>query len=191
VTVGIRLAGENIGRQLSQRAKQWSDRIIRATRDAARETAAFIKEEGDRDISEAGNFGPRWNEAFRATVQESDQGRVININVTFAIPYWTVHEYGAVIKGRPLLWIPFSDAADAQGVNARDYPGRLFRVPRDPDEMQRKDGGAPLLFSYDGEPKYSGHESVTIPRRFHIRDVIRSSAIVFRGLYRHNMAKAR
>jgi len=34
-------------------------------------------------------------------------------------------QFGKVIHGKPLLFIPFSFAKDAQGVNARDY-GPLF-----------------------------------------------------------------
>jgi hypothetical protein len=68
-----------------------------------------------------------------------------------------VFQEGRVIHGKPLLWIPLS-FSDAVGIRARDY-GPLFRVDRS--------GKSPLLLSpKDGEPKYSGHEQITIPKKF-------------------------
>jgi hypothetical protein len=58
-----------------------------------------------------------------------------------------------------------SFARDAQGVRARDYPQPLFRVNRK--------GKAPLLLTKGGEPKYFGKPRVRIPRKFHIRDIVR------------------
>jgi hypothetical protein len=100
------------------------------------------------------------------------------------VPYWRVFQNGAIIQGKPLLWIPLSFATEAQGVSAKDYPGRLFRV-------DRKSGGAPLLMSADDkQPKYSGHESVRIPKKFHLVEIVTAEAKTFGALYRVEMTKS-
>lgn len=102
------------------------------------------------------------------------------------VPYWTVFQFGKVIQGRPLLWIPLSFATDAQGVMARDYPGPLFRVDRA--------GKAPLLMTNVGkraEAKYFGKESVRIPKKFHLIEICtrigRGLAEMYRGQFRRIM----
>jgi hypothetical protein len=89
-----------------------------------------------------------------------------------------VFELGAKIFGRPLLWIPLSFARDAQGLRARDFPEPLFRVNRL--------GKAPLLMSKTG-PKYFGKESVTIPRKWQLRAVIRGVSRRMNRYYKEAM----
>jgi Bacteriophage HK97-gp10, putative tail-component len=150
-----------------------SQRLERAGRDAIRGAAQDVADEilrfGRADIRSAGNFGTRWTEGLEAGVTVTEGGGSVRINVTHAVPYWRVFEYGATIHGRPLLWIPLSFANIPPGINARDF-GPLFRV-------DRKAGGAPLLLSIaDKQPKYFGKESVTVPRKFHLRDIARRAA---------------
>src|SRR5690606_16192623 len=114
-------------------------------------------------------------------------GMRIHVMVRHAVPYWRVFEFGATIHGKPLLWIPLSFATDAQGKNARDYPGRLFRVDRA--------GKAPLLMTrrrgQEAEAKYFGKESVTIPRKFRLREIIRGVAKMTPTIYRRAFRRAR
>lgn len=145
-----------------------SARLARAGRDAIRGAAQDAADEilrtGRIDIRNAGNFGSRWMESLEAGVTVGEGGGNVRLNVTMGIPYWRVFEYGATIHGKPLLWIPLSFADVPPGTNARDF-GPLFRV-------DRKNGGAPLLLSFaDRQPKYFGKESVTIPQKFHLRDI--------------------
>lgn len=151
--------------------KRSSDRLEKAGRDAIRAAAKTVADEiftaGANDIKSAGKFGYRWIEGLHVDVSEG--GGSVRIAVTHTVPYWRVFEYGAVIHGKPLLWIPLSFADVPKGVWARDY-GPLFRV-------DRKSGAAPLLFSVnDRQPKYFGKESVTIPQKFHLRDIARNAA---------------
>jgi hypothetical protein len=162
----------------------WGPRFVRrgveardALRESAKDAAEEIERRGRLDISRAGNFGARWTEGFHADVTEG--GGHIRINVKEDVPYWTVFEYGAVIQGRPLLWIPLDmdhgGSADAQGVSARDYPQPLFRVDRQSD-------GLPLLLSWEPGVKdsakvvYFGKEEVVEPKKFHIREIVREVA---------------
>jgi hypothetical protein len=142
----------------------------KAVNGAMKDAAAEIKRRGDADIMKAGNFSDRWTSAFQVTpMQVSDLQAGITVGFSDAIPYALIHEFGGVIRGRPLLWIPLS-FGDAPGtgigsgkVSARDYPGKLFRVERK--------GRNPLLFSDTGA-QYVGVEQVTLRPRFHLRGII-------------------
>ncbi len=150
-------------------------RIEKAIEEATKTLAENILQEGRSDISGAGNFGARWTQGFTYT----SEGSLAQRTLTFrhAVSYWRVFQYGATIHGKPLLWIPLSDAG-LKGVSARDFPGRLFRV-------ERRSGGPPLLLSAaDGQVKYTGHESVRIPKKFHLVEIIRAEVKTFGALYR-------
>jgi len=154
--------GDQLGRKLKNRVGRFSERQIKAAQQAARDAANELLTRGRADIARAGNFrSDRWQQGLQA--RTSFQSRSdITIRLTHSVPYWVVFEEGRVIRGKPLLWIPLEFAADAKGVMARDYPSPLFRVDRQ--------GKAPLLFSDDG-PKYFGKEQVTIPKKFHLRQI--------------------
>jgi len=156
-------------------------RFQRAMGATAKEMATRIKQQGDADMQKAGKFGSRWTAAFKS-VARLQGGVKYLIQTTHAIPYYTVFQYGATIRGKPLLWIPLSFAQDAQKVMARNFPGGLFRV-------DRKGGKAPLLLSRKtGEPKYFGKTKVRIPKKFHLveicRKVARQAKTIYKGKYR-------
>lgn len=177
MAIRITLKDTQIGPKFQRGMVRQAARVRAASRVMSAETAAEIEVQGRADIAGAGNFGRRWIEGFRATVGEG--GGHTRIRVTEDVPYWTVFEFSATIHGRPLLWIPLSFAADAQGVRARDYPLPLFRVNRA--------GKAPLLMTKgaDGkaQAKYFGKESVFIPKKFHLREIIRKVASGMRARY--------
>lgn len=166
VAVRLSFEGDRIGPVFRRGTIRRRDLVLAATRQAITEMTDDVLAQGRANIAGAGNFGPRWTAGLRVTRGEG--GGHIRINVTHDIPYFMVHQRGAVIKGRPLLWIPLSFAPEAKGVYARDYPGGLFRV-------DRLAGGAPLLLSrVTGEPKYSGHAQVKIPKRFRVIEIARN-----------------
>jgi hypothetical protein len=176
--------GPIVKRQLDDKASQ----IRKATRAAAADMAADFTRTAAADIARAGKFGSRWTQGFKTSITEG--GGHIRVAVTHQVPYFSVFQYGKVIQGKPLLWLPFSFAADAQGVWPRDFPRPLFRV-------DRKSDGLPILFAFtpgkkkrgwpstasmlglrkqpyrpsqpgksNAEPKYFGKKSVTIPQKF-------------------------
>jgi hypothetical protein len=161
--------------QLEEVARRIRERIDKALGAAAEQLAENILEEGRSDISGAGNFGTRWTQGLTAEVD--GDGNVRTITLRHAVPYWRVFQYGALIEGKPMLWIPFEKG----GPYARDYPGALRRV--DP-----KSGKAPLLVG-DGGPKYHGHESVTIPKKFHLVEIARAQSKTMGALFRLEMAE--
>ncbi len=183
MTVRIFLSGEKVGPQLARSASKNLKKILAAERGAADDVINYVEPIARSDISSAGKFGARWSDGFKG--KRTEGGGFIK--VTFSMPsappmkFWRVFEFGAIIRGKPLLWIPLSFAADAKGINARDYPGKLFRVNRV--------GKAPLLLASGkpAQPKYFGKEFVTIPKKFHLTQIIRDGAKKLKLFYAERM----
>ena len=174
--------GDKIGRKFSFGTKRYGERAIKSAQAVGRRIKDDIEIEGRADIAAGGNFSSeRWQEGFHAKISYQSRSD-ISIRATHDVPYWRVFEFGAKILGRPMLWIPLSFARDAVGIRARDYPAPLFRVDRK--------HGAPLLMSDTG-PKYFGKESVTIPKKWHLRDVVRRVSRRMNGYYREAMKNGR
>jgi hypothetical protein len=172
-TLRIYFEDEQMGAKFSRGTLRRKEVVLSAIRGAAKDAADEMKTRADQDIHSAGKFGSRWETEAKVT----EGGGNIRVELLEPVPYWHVFQFGAVIRGKPLLWIPLSFASDAQGIRARDFPGKLFRV-------DRKAGGAPLLLSAsDKQPKYSGHESVTIPKKFHLIEIGRDVAKKIRDFY--------
>jgi hypothetical protein len=168
----------SIRAELDAKAQKITQRIQKALDSATKNLADNIVQEARDDIASAGRFGTRWTQGFTADVDA--QGQLVRV-ITFhqAVPYWKVFQYGAVIRGKPLLWIPL----EYKGPSARDFPGRLFRV-------DRRGGGAPLLMSADDKQvKYTGHEQVRIPKKFHLVEIIRAESKTLGALYRVEMTQ--
>lgn len=136
--------------------------------------ASMIQEAGRIDIALAGSFGARWIEGLH--VEATGTLGNMRISMTHDVDYAGVFETGGTIQGNPLLWIPLS-FSDAKGIPASEYGAGLFRV-------NRKGSGVPLLLSInDKQPKYFGVESVTIPQKFHLREIQQSVMGNFRSIF--------
>lgn len=168
MTLRVLFDGAQAGPKLEHGMKIAQERIGKSVSGTATDAQAEILSRGRQNIQSAGKFGARWTRAFHADISQVSEG--VAISVFFqGIPYWRVFEFGATIRGKPLLWIPLSFATDAKKIRARDYPGGLFRVDRR--------SGAPLLLSRaTREPKYFGKEQVRIPQKFHLRDIVKDVA---------------
>jgi hypothetical protein len=150
-------------------------RVTRAIEGTARDMAADIKEKGDADIRAAGNFGEAWTSRFfvRLTVRGNDHVITVGGSERFGL-----FERGGTIRGQPLLWVPVSSSG-ARNARVRDYPGELVRVERP--------GKVPLLVSRDDhQAKFFGTSQITIPQKFHIRDVVRDVTRRLKEIYRRN-----
>jgi hypothetical protein len=181
VALRIFIDSERAGALFTRKNQQDVQAVKGAMRAAADEAADEIVASGRADMASAGNFGSaRWQQGLHSMVQAFDNGNV-RVDIMHDVPYFRVFQYGAVIHGNPLLWIPLSFASEAQGVRARDFPGRLFRV-------DRKSGAAPLLLSADDkQPKYFGKESVRIPKKFHIIEIARTVSRKLGALYKASL----
>jgi hypothetical protein len=183
---GIRLVFENgdqLGRKLINKSKNFSERQTIAVQAAANRAAEEIEILGRADIRAGGDCGSaRWQEGFRAKVSFQSRSD-LRIRITHAVKYWKVFEFGAKILGRPLLWIPLSFSKAGQlKVRAKDYPEPLFRVDRA--------GKAPLLLDSSG-PQYFGKESVRIPKKWHLRKITAQVSRKLKQYYREAMKNGR
>jgi hypothetical protein len=175
-TVRFYTDGERVGPLFKRATARWGDRVRSAVRQTAIQAANRIVDEGRDDISSAGRFGSRWTSALHVEISEG--GGNIRIDLLNDEPLWIVFQEGRTISGKPLLWIPIDQ--DAKGVSARDYQTRLFRV-------DRKRDGLPLLLTWTKDPRvvYFGKSQVTIPKKFHLREIVaevaRNMAAIYRG----------
>lgn len=174
--------GEKVGRAYSRNISRNRTRVLAAMRGTADAIATKGLVLGRADIKKASPAfakSKRWAPGLFAKITEG--GGVIKVTFGHIVSYFMVHQKGATIRGKPLLWIPLSFAKDAQGIMARDFKEPLFRVDRA--------GKAPLLLSAaDKQPKYFGIEEVKIPKRFHvieiIRDLSRNASAEYRKAFR-------
>lgn len=174
MTLRIKIEGKSAGRMLVHGLKIAQDRIGKTIEATIKEARNEFLKRGRQDIRAAGKFGKRWTDGLRADVDITPTASTITIFHT--VPYYRVFEFGAIIRGRPLLWIPLSFAKVPKGTRARDYPGGLFRVDRS--------GKAPLLLSRrDKKPKFFGKSQVRIPRKFHLRNIARDIGNRLREIY--------
>lgn len=171
--------GDQLGPKFKNGVKRFSERQIIAVQEAAKLAAVDIEEQGKANIRAGGKFGSaRWQDGFKARVSFKSRTDLV-IRVTHDVPYWVVFEEGRTIVGKPLLWIPL-DFGQAKGVRAREFPGKLFRVDRE--------GKNPLLMNEQG-PQYVGVQSVRIPRKWHLRDIVKRVARNMRQYYKEAMRR--
>lgn len=180
----IYFGDQRIGERFSRGVQRQRDIVLKSMRGAAETARKEVETRGRADIRRASPAfakSKRWAPGFK--VKMTQGGGTLRLTATSTIDYFLIHQTGGVIRAKNpsgLLWIPLDFAKDAQGVSARDFSGTLFRVDRQ--------GRAPLLLSAeDGEPKYFGKEKVTIPKRFHIFEIIRDVAKKFKETYRKEL----
>lgn len=176
---------DKLGRTYKRSTERNKTKVLASMRATAEAVRLEVITRGRADIREASPAfakSKRWAPGFDGKVTEG--GGVIKTTFTHKIKYWTVHQFGAIIKAKNktgLLWIPLDFAKDAQGVMARDFPEPLFRVNRA--------GKAPLLMTVaEKQPKYFGVPSVKIPKRFHIYEIIREVTRQTKDFYRKAFA---
>lgn len=163
-------------------------KIADTSRLALGEAERRILVAGREDITKGGNFGQRWQRSLQGEITPAGRTANLTLRIFHSIPYAYIFEYGGLIRGRPLLWIPLP--WNTFKGRARDYPGRLFRV-------DRKGKKNPLLMASTGsgeaEAKYVGVKQVRQKRRFHLRPIIRRVAKTIPFLYRRaaRLAKRR
>lgn len=82
--------------------KSKGDEAHKAMIEAVSEAGASAVAKGRADISSAGNFGSRWLTGLQYHVEDGSEK--ITLEVTEAVPYWTVFQHGKTIQGKPLLF---------------------------------------------------------------------------------------
>jgi hypothetical protein len=169
-TVRVYFADERVGQKFKRSTFRQGERVLEAIRAASQDAADEMVEQGNANIAGAGNFGSRW-QTLKAPVTEG--GGQIAIRLTHPIPYFMVHQRGATIRGKPLLWIPLPGAP-----NFPRGRGNTF--------FQRSRKGNLLLFGKRGKeifPLRVAKKSVRIPKRFRVIEIARDIARNMREFY--------
>ena len=161
IDIKVTVEGEALAPQLAAELEKTKQRVQRALARASSKLAEGILSKGRADI----------------TAEVTGEGNVRTVTLRQAVSYWKVFQYGATIHGRPLLWIPLP------GVSPTER-GDFFATSKK---------GNLLLFKKTGKeitPLRVGKESVRIPKKFHLVEIMRAEAKTFGALYRVEMASA-
>ncbi|KQU77701.1 hypothetical protein ASD12_18040 [Mesorhizobium sp. Root102] len=174
-----------------------------ASMGTAHKVADIVKQGARSDIAAAG-FGPRWQNTLKVVVYPQ---RALSthptIQIYHLIPYSGIFEDGGTISGKPLLWLPLSNAPKRIG-NSRMTPalyirqvGPLFRIDRpghrpllaaNIDTNRRgQSGAAPVTLSAlrrgaspgrktSAVPLFVGVSSVTLRDRFSVQEIADKAA---------------
>jgi hypothetical protein len=189
--VKINFANEQAVQQAIKMNMDKLGNVVRdAMREAAMETRDFMQAAGAEDIAEAGNFGQRWQDAFQVEVTETQRTFRVTAKMEASEPpvvYWPVFEYGKTIEAKNpsgYMWLPFR-GAEGTDVWPRVYGSEnLFRIT--------SKSGLPMLLDRETkEPKYFGKESVTIPKKFHLHEIMRDEAKKAKAAFKRILAEMR
>jgi hypothetical protein len=170
-TVRVYFQDERIGSKFRRSTFRQGERVRESIRLAAQDASDEMVEKGNQNIAGAGNFGSRW-QTLQAPVTEG--GGNIRISLTHPIPYFMVHQKGATIRGKPLLWIPLPGAP-------------VFPRGRGNTFFARSRKGNLLLFGKRGKeiiPLRVAKKSVKIPKRFRVIEIAREVANNIAEFYR-------
>lgn len=170
------------------------ERMAKAATNAMNRVAADIKEQGRADIATAG-FSKRWQDALSVRVYPEGKDAVDPACVVIhRIPYSSVFEGGAVIGGKPLLWIALPAAKKyVNSAGGHITPQRFLRAGYTLVSLIRRGNRLPLLAvatkrvsrgrgkrrlieAVQHEPVFYGVQTVSIPKKFHIDEICRQAA---------------
>ena len=118
--------------------------MARAATAAVREAADLAKAGGRASIAAAG-FSRKWQNALQAKVypQGRDSMRAAAL-IYHKVPYAQVFEEGAVIHGKPYLWLPLPNAPFGSG-GKRIPPSKFRELVGSPLYTIRRPGKPPML----------------------------------------------
>jgi hypothetical protein len=172
------------------REKQYP--IAAAAVAALRDVAAISVQEGRADIAAAGpNFRGNWQERLQyRTFDDNDAagGPSMDAKAVIFHKYGIagVFEYGATMHGRPLIWIPTTrrgSSANVFGLTSmptRTKKGQQREIRRSRFLVSATINGQPMLFdkrdkARDRKPVYVGVKQVTVPKKFHITEIVKAN----------------
>lgn len=140
---------------------------------ALRDAADDAVDEGRDNIAASGGFGSKWQEGLKRRIvgakengEPSLQARAIIFHSMGGLA--GVFEHGATIQGRPLLWIPTTPGAPPPSKSGKQLTSATVR-------------GRPMLFDARDrdrkrKPLYIGVQSVTIPKKWNITEIVKRNA---------------
>ncbi len=146
--VRAQLEGEDVGVKVKRKMDKLGEVVREAMRENAHELADNILFRGAEDIEEAGNFGSDWQEALHADITETQ--RTIRVNA-----------YMDASQEPVKYWRVFEYGATIFAHNDRG----LLTWPNK------------SMFQIDGKvPAFISKPSVTIPKLFHLTEIIKEEA---------------
>jgi len=139
---------------------------------ALQDAAAGAVKEGRENIAGSGRFGGKWETGLKYSMKDVKTGNEPSLQAkaiifhSYAIA--SVFEYGAIIAGNPLLWIPTTPGAPPASRSGKHLVSATLR-------------GQPVLFdAYDHDrhrkPLYIGIPAVRIPKKWHITEIVEKYA---------------
>ncbi len=168
--------------------------IAKAATAAVREAGEIAKRNGRATIAAAG-FSRKWQNALRLNVYPPQGDSMRPAAFLFhKIRYAGVFEEGAVIGGKPLLWLPLPNVPLRRG---RPMTPSQYARSVGPLVSVERPGRPPLLFpgsrskrgrrravaAADRKPLYVGLTSVAIAKRFDIKGAAQKAAAQLPSLY--------
>jgi Family of unknown function (DUF6441) len=152
------------------REKQRS--VATASVAALREASDDAVEEGRSDIAGAGRFGPRWQSGLKrrmvGATEDGEPSLQAKAIIFHKFGFAGVFEHGAVIEGKPLLWIPTQEGGPAASRSGKTLTSATVR-------------GQPMLFDANDKdrerkPLYVGVKTVVIEPKWNITDIVKKNA---------------
>ena len=117
--------------------------MARAATSAVREAADLAKTGGRASIAAAG-FSRKWQNALQAKVYPRGRDSMWAAALIYhKVPYAEVFEQGAVIHGKPLLWVPLPNAPFGSG-GRRIPPSKFRELVGSPLYTIRRPGKPPM-----------------------------------------------
>lgn len=180
-------------------AREIEKPMAKAATAAIRDAGDIAKRAGRSRIAAAG-FSRKWQNALRVNIYPP-QGESLRpaAFVFHKIRYAGVFEEGAIVAGKPLLWLPLSNVPIRRG--RAMTPSQYVRSVGPLVSVQRP-GSPPLLFpkyrakrsrrraaeSLGRKPLYIGLSAVHIAKRFDIKDAVQKAAAQVPALYARHLA---
>ena len=172
--------------------------MARAATAAIRDAGDIAKRGGRASIAGQG-FSRKWQNALRVNIYPTRGDSLRPAAFIFhKISYAGVFEEGAVIGGKPLLWLPLSNVPIRRGRPMK--PSEYARSGGPLVSVQRP-GSPPLLFpkyrpkrgrrraagSLRRKPLYIGLSAVQISKRFDVKGAARTAANQLPSLYEKHL----
>jgi hypothetical protein len=193
--MGLRFALSDVAKSFVDTiVKELQRPIAKAATAAVREAGEIAKRNGRASIAAAG-FSRKWQNALRVNIYppQGDSMRPAAF-IFHKIRYAGVFEEGAVIGGKPLLWLPLPTVPLRRG---RPMTPSQYARTVGPLVTIERPGRPPLLFpkpragrrgrraAVDAErkPLYVGLSTVAIAKRFDIKGAAQKAAAQLPSLY--------
>ena len=197
MALGLHLTLSAIAGGFAEAMDEAQKPIARAATAAVAEAADIAQREGRRDIGAAG-FSKKWQNALRSKVYPLRGVSMRPAAIVYhKVPYAAVFEEGAVIRGKPYMWLPLASVPMRSG-GRRMTPSQYVRSVGPLVSIVSRSGTPMLLAKYRAKggrrrsgggtrdqrkPLYVGVAIAFIDKRFDIAGVVARASERLPALY--------